>query len=323
MKTKYQGIIFIIISAFFFSLMFLFVALADENIPTAQKAFFRNIVAAAISFVMLMRKPSDFKTIKGNWVSVLIRSVAGTAGIFLNFYAIDNMNISDASMLNKLSPFFGIVFSLFILREKPSWVEWVAVIAAFGGAVFIALPGFGAGKAWEFLPALAGVGGGMMAGLAYTFMRKASLNGAARNMIVFMFSFISSLIFLPPMIITFRPMSWLDTLYLFLAGTAAAGGQIFITMAYAKAPAKSISVFDYTIIIFSAIWGAIFLGQYPVWQSYVGYVIIIAAAISVWLYHLYRDKYPKVKKTKEPIDLNNEKPPEMSSDAGEKTEKRE
>lgn len=285
LKNKYQGIIFITVSAFFFALMNLFVAKAGE-LPTIQKAFFRNIVAAAIALVMLMRDPKQFRTAKGNWWWLIIRAAAGTLGIFLNFYAIDRMNISDASVLNKLSPFFVIVFSFIFLREKPGIVEWVAVVAAFGGALFVVRPDFSA----EVVPALCGVGGGMMAGLAYTFMRKASMGGAARNLIIFFFSAFSCTVSLPFLIVQFTPMTWEQTLYLLLSGCAAAGGQIFITMAYSKAPAKEISVFDYSIVLFTAILGAIFLGQVPDLFSYIGYAIILASAFSVWLWHFCRDR---------------------------------
>ena len=40
-----------------------------------------------------------------------MRSAAGTFGILGNFYAVDHMLLSDASLLNKLSPFFTILFS--------------------------------------------------------------------------------------------------------------------------------------------------------------------------------------------------------------------
>lgn len=36
---------------------------------------------------------------------LLLRSTFGTLGILCNFYAVDHLLVSDASMLNKLSPF--------------------------------------------------------------------------------------------------------------------------------------------------------------------------------------------------------------------------
>lgn len=58
----------------------------------------------------------------------------------------------------------------------------------------------------------------------------------------------------------------------------AAGGQFSITAAYTYAPAKEISVFDYTQVIFAALLGFIFLNQIPDIYSVVGYIIIIGVA---------------------------------------------
>lgn len=73
--------------------------------------------------------------------------------------------------------------------------------------------------------------------------------------------------------------------YLLLAGACATGGQLCITKAYTKAPAKEISVFDYTQILFAAALGFIFLGEIPDVFSAIGYVIIIGSAIFKWIYN--------------------------------------
>ena len=285
LSKRYLGIIFIIVSAFFFALMNLFVKLAGD-LPTMQKAFFRNLVAAGVAFVLLMRKPSQFKTIKGNVYPLVMRSLAGTMGIILNFSAIDSMDIADASILNKLSPFFSIVFSVFLLKERPAKFEWIAVAVAFVGAVFVVKPSFSP----EVIPAIGGVFGGMSAGLAYTFVRKAGEGGASRNLIVFFFSMFSCIVILPFMLAGYKHMTWQQTLYLLAAGASAAGGQLFITRAYTYAPAKEISVFDYTIVLFTAAMGAMFLGEFPDALSYIGYAIVIGGAAINWAYHMIKER---------------------------------
>ena len=285
LSKRYLGLIFIIVSAFFFALMNLFVKLAGD-LPTMQKAFFRNLVAAEVAFVLLMRKPSQFKTIKGNVYPLVMRSLAGTMGIILNFSAIDSMDIADASILNKLSPFFSIVFSVFLLKERPAKFEWIAVAVAFVGAVFVVKPSFSP----EVIPAIGGVFGGMSAGLAYTFVRKAGEGGASRNLIVFFFSMFSCIVILPFMLAGYEHMTWQQPLYLLAAGASAAGGQLFITRAYTYAPAKEISVFDYTIVLFTAAMGAMFLGEFPDALSYIGYAIVIGGAAINWAYHMIKER---------------------------------
>lgn len=284
-KTKYQGIILIILSALFFALMNMFVRMSGD-LPTMQKVFFRNAVALIYSLALLLRDPKQFKTAKGNVPTLIFRAVCGTLGVICNFYAVDNMAIADASMLNKLSPFFALVFSFFLLKEKPTKVDWIAVAAAFGGALFVIKPGF----SLEAVPALVGTAGGLAAGLAYTFVRKASNGGASRNLIIFVFSAFSCLVAAPFMIFDFHPMTWQQVMFLLLAGTSATLGQVFITAAYAKAPAKEISVFDYTIVIFTAVLGMIFLSEVPDVFSFIGYAVIIGVAVGKWLLAMHADK---------------------------------
>lgn len=57
------------------------------------------------AFVMMVRKKDSFRAKPGNIKYLLIRSVGGVAGMVGNFYAIDRLDLSDASMLNKMSPF--------------------------------------------------------------------------------------------------------------------------------------------------------------------------------------------------------------------------
>lgn len=215
-----KGIVCIVISALCFSLMSLFVRFAGD-LPTFQKAFFRNLVAAAVSFALLL-KSGSLKMKKDSLLPLLARSVAGTVGIVCNFYAIDHMNISDASIFNKLAPFFSIIFSIFILKEKSSVWDWILVAVAFAGAVFVAKPSFEFSSA---LPALIGLLGGLGAGLAYTFVRYLGGKGERAPVIVFFFSLFSCIAVLPFMIADYQPMTLAQVGWLLLAGAAASGAQ--------------------------------------------------------------------------------------------------
>ena len=273
-SSLFYGIFFIILSAFFYSLMSLFVRLAGD-LPTFQKSFFRNLVAAFVGFILLW-KSGSFKMQKGSLPALLGRSIAGTVGIVCNFYAIDHMNISDASILNKLAPFFSIIFSVFILKERASWKDWLIVAVAFGGALFVVKPSFDTSKS---VPALIGALGGLGAGLAYTFVRYLSIRGERSAMIVFFFSSFSCLVALPLTIVQYEPMEFMQVFFLVLAGIAASAAQFSVTAAYAHAPAKDISVYDYSQVLFSALWGFVFLSEFPDVYSIIGYAIIIGAAV--------------------------------------------
>lgn len=276
---KKQGIFFIISAGFFFALMTLFIRISGD-LPTMQKTFFRNAVAAIVAVAMLAKSKEGFRIKKGSYGDLFWRSICGTLGMVCNFYAVDHMGLADANILNKLSPFFAILMSIMILKENANIVEWISVAVAFIGAVFVVKPAMN----MQFVVAMIGVLGGLGAGMAYTFVRKLGKKGERGPVIVMFFSLFSCVFTLPFFLVQYQPMTGRQWLYLILAGGCAAGGQLSITKAYTKAPAKEISVFDYTQVLFAALLGFFFLGQIPDVLSVIGYVIIIGSAIFKWNY---------------------------------------
>ena len=285
LSDRKQGILFIIGAAFCFALMNLFVRLS-EGVPLYEQCFFRNIVALIVSAAILAGSGGNFRPRSGNGKYVAMRAVSGSLGLICNFYAIDKLNISDASMLNKLSPFFAMIFSIWVVGEKAAVTDWIAIAAAFSGALLVIRPTQG----MTGFPAFMVVLGGLGAGLAYTFVRKLSSRGEQKWLIVFYFSLFSCLIVVPFMVFMWVPMTAMQFISLTLAGTAATGGQICITSAYLKAPASEISVFDYTQVLFAALLGYAFLGQIPDLLSVFGYIIIITVAVVKWSYNICRHK---------------------------------
>ncbi len=277
LNNKTKGILCIITSAFCFACMNTFVRMAGD-LPSIQKSFFRNFVAVIFAAAMLMRTEEKFRFDKKNLPYLLIRAFFGTVGILGNFYAIDRLVLADASMLNKLSPFFAIIFSYFILKEKVSLIQAAAVVIAFIGALFIIKP---TGVTFN-TASLAGVMGGMGAGIAYTMVRVLSKRGERGAFIVFFFSAFSCITTLPFLIFDFHPMQWWQILSLLGAGLAATGGQFAITAAYSFAPAKEISVFDYTQIIFVALLGFTFFAEIPDAYSILGYFIITLVSVGMF-----------------------------------------
>lgn len=286
MTNKNKGIFFIILSALGFALMSLFVKLSGD-LPSMQKSFFRNLVSLFFAFYIIKKSKIGFKFKKENLVPLILRATLGTLGIVFNYYSIEKLILADATMLNKLAPFFVIIFSFFILKEKIKLWQILSILIAFLGSLFIINPNLIIGLLnnnipktnLNSLPALIGVLGAMCAGMAYTMVRFLSLRGEKGPFIVFFFSCFSCLTILPFVLFNFSPMSIKQLIYLLFAGLFASLGQFAITAAYANAPAKEISIFDYSQIIFSGILGYIVFNQKPDTYSLIGYFIICSVAI--------------------------------------------
>ena len=138
---------------------------------------------------------------------------------------------------------------MLLLREKPTAVQIGGVLTALLGSVLIIKPGF---EGAPFVPSLAGFISGAAAGLAYTFVRKLGARGENSLRIVFYFSLFSTLLTLPFFLVSPVQLTGHQLLMLLLCGCSACVGQFGITQAYLLAPAKEISVYDYSQILFAA-----------------------------------------------------------------------
>ena len=279
MTQKNKGVCCILLSSFSFALMNLFVRMSGD-LPSIQKSFFRNFVAMLFALFILLKERPEIRLDQSSKKYLLLRSVCGTLGILCNFYAVDHLVLADASMLNKMSPFFAILFGILILKEKINLFQGLSVVTAFIGALFVIKP---TPSNLACIPALIGLLGGLTAGIAYTYVRALGMRGVKGPFIVFFFSAFSCVFTLPYLLLRFHPMTGAQLFLLLLAGLAAAGGQFTITAAYTYAPAREISVYDYSQIIFSAILGFFVFGQISDGYSWLGYIIITATAISMFL----------------------------------------
>lgn len=281
MNSYAKGVACILMSAFCFAVMNVCVRMAGD-LPSVQKSFFRNLIAAVFALILLLRERQWPKITRRQLPLLILRSVFGTVGILCNFYAVDHLVLSDASMLNKMSPFFAILCSWLVLKEKITPAQGAAVLAAFGGSLLIIRPTL---SNMDLFPSLIGLLGGAGAGAAYTMVRKLGQTGTNRTMIVLFFSAFSCLVTLPFLVFDYHPMSGTQLAALLGAGLAASGGQFSITAAYCYAPAREISVYDYAQVIFSAFLGFVLFQQIPDQLSIIGYLLICGSGIALFLYH--------------------------------------
>lgn len=289
MNKRKKAVLLIILSAFCFAVMSACVRLSGD-LPTMQKVFFRNFIALFFAAGVLIKNKIPFKTQNKKNLGVLtVRALAGSLGMVGNFYAIDKLVLPDASILNKMSPFFCVLFSYLLLREKLTMFNLLTILGAFTGALFVIKPTFNNA---DLLASVAGFLGGMGAGLAYTCVRYLGQHGEKGPVIVAFFSAFSCILSLPFLIFDYRHMSLYQVLMLIGAGFAAAGGQFTITAAYSNAPAKEISVFDYTQIIFTASMGFFIFSDIPDIWSFVGYIIIVSMALIVFIHNNKKEPQP-------------------------------
>src|SRR6056297_328148 len=278
-ENKTKAILFIIISSIFFALMGVMVKAAGD-IPVFEKVFFRNIVIIILIFLInrtIVR--TNLKGKRENRKTLILRSIFGVIGLVTFFYALDKLFLADATILNKLSPFFVTLFAGYYLKEKMTKFKIGICLVAFTGAILIIKPSF----SFAVIPAVIGFISGMSSGAAYTVVRYLK-NKENLLTIIFYFSLISIIVTTPLTFLNFRMPSGLEWFYLLMIGVLAAGGQIFLTLGYKMWEASEISVYLYTHVLFSTLFGFVIWREIPDIYSIFGSILIIGSAV-INFYH--------------------------------------
>ncbi|MEP4556705.1 DMT family transporter [Cobetia amphilecti] len=281
-ENRPRAVILMCLSAISFALMGAMVKLSGD-LPLFEKVFVRNLVSLGVAVVMVRMAGAR---LLGHWhhqPMLMARSLIGLGGVMSFFYAIDHLLLADATILNKLSPFFVSLFAGLFLAERLGGWRLVGMLVAFSGAALVIKPqlAFAEGGVEALLPAMVGLGSAMLAGAAYTLIR-AMRGREASATIVLHFSLVSSVVTLVPMLMNPVMPSGPQALALLGIGIFAAGGQILMTTAYRLAPAGEVSIYSYLTIVFSALAGWAIWGEVPDIASLIGFVLIAGVALIGW-----------------------------------------
>ena len=265
-------------STFSFSVMQLIVKLSAKAIPTMEQVFARNFVTLLLGLYLLKKTESPAFGKKENRAALLGRSIFGFIGVAGYFYATNHMNVADASLLHRSSPFFVIIFSAIFLKNKLTKVQLSALALAFAGSVLVINPSFDA----DMFPALMGILSAAGAGAAYTIINY--LKGKESNAtIVFMFSLVSCILSALMGGKSFILPSSGQLAALLGIGIFAGIGQLCLTQAYKMANPGEVSIINYLGIIFSAVFGLLFLNEGIGLRSTGGIVLILSSAVILYL----------------------------------------
>ena len=277
MTNKQKAILLMTLSTLSFSVMQLVVKLSSGAIPIMEQVFTRNFVTLIVGAVMAARAHQPLLGKREHFLPLMGRSILGYIGVVGYFYATTHMNVADASLLHRSSPFFVIIFSAIFLKARLKRVQVAALLLAFAGSVLVIDPRFQS----ELSASIVGVISAAGAGGAYVLINY--LKGKESNAtIIFFFSLVSCLCSVVTGFSDFVMPHGAQWLLLVGIGVFAALGQIFLTRAYQMANPGEVSIINYLGIVFSAVLGLCFLNERVGLRSVAGMACIFTAALLLY-----------------------------------------
>lgn len=278
MTNRIKASLLMVFSAMSFSAMQIMIAKSAEGIPLFEQLFFRNLFAAMVAFVNVRRQGQNPFGKKENRKLLVMRSVMGYLGMVCLFYASAHAAQGDVAVINKMSPFIVTLLAVVFLREKIARYQVAALALAFSGAVIVSNPTFNS----ELFPIFVALLSAVFSGVAYTLV--GALKGReAPSVVVFFFSAFSTAVTAVLMIPSFVVPTLEELMMLVGIGVFALGGQMGLTHSYALADASEVSIFNYSGILFSMLFGYLFLQQKVEAASAAGAVLVILAGAIVLL----------------------------------------
>lgn len=275
-----SGAGYMVLSAFFFSVMSLMVKLAGTRIPSQEVVFVRAVVSLAMAYALVLRARI------GNWGHrkglLVVRGMAGFLALSCFFYGVIHLPLADATVIQYTNPVWTAWLGWWLLGEALTAGE--AALSAFGllGVLLIARPTvlFGGEGAARLDPFAVGVAlaGALLSAAAYVSVRRLSRTEHPL-MIVFYFTLVTVPASLPGAIAgKVMPRGW-EWALMGGVGVTALLGQVFLTRGLQREPAGRATAIGYAQILFATIWGILFFRDWPDALSLAGAALVLVSVV--------------------------------------------
>lgn len=286
------GSAWMVIAAFLFAVMGILVKNASIrfHMNAYELAFWRSLLPALMIATNVMWHKQTLKTsfIAGH----LWRGTAGTAALLLSFYGLQYLPLATSVTLSYTSAIFIALLSLIWLKEKPSLKTWSALSLGLLGIALILRPAFEANLWFETLLNLSS---GIFSAFALLQVRELSHKGEPIWRIVFYFSLVGTTgAALMATWVGWHKPSLASLPYLLGVGVSGLLAQLAMTRAYHEGEKFTVGALSYLTIVFSTIYGVVFLSEPVDFWEVIGILTVIAAGI---LSGIPESRLPRFKKS--------------------------
>jgi drug/metabolite transporter (DMT)-like permease len=221
-----------------------------------------------------------------NWKLLFVRGLLGGAGIVITYFAIINLGMSKGVVLVSTYPIFAYIFSIILLKEKPSVVSALLIATTFAGICLVAGGGNNGARFFEsfgFYEILA-VSVGLIGGLVIVTIRKLHETDSSYA-IYFSQCVIGFWIAVVPASARSSRIDFRDTLILVLIGVTATIGQLMITQGYKHLPVRMGATLAMLEPMFCYLAGVALFGELLSARSVIGTLLIIGSCVAVLLHN--------------------------------------
>lgn len=270
-----QAAWWMLISAFGYAASIAIVHHLADRLPTFELALARNFFG--LMFMLPWLTKVGLGAMRTSHVGKhAFRGLLSAANMWCLFAALAYAPVADVSAITFMMPIAASVLAVFILKERTSVIQWLAALTGFVGALIVIRPGMAG-----FNPGLLFAVGAVCAGSLIAMMIKTLLKYDSGDTIA-AWLFISHIVIgTVPAILVWVTPTWRELLWMVLLGYLGAVIQRTFNRSMALADATVVLPYNFTRLIWAALFGYVFFAEIPDLWTWIGGTVIFGS--SVWL----------------------------------------
>lgn len=291
-----RGVTLIVAAALTISIQDVVFKLFSSELTLWQIFALRGVLAVPMLLAVIWMRGAHkgvVRTALGKWP--VLRSLFITTTFVAFYAAIPFLSLSTVGAANYIAPIFVTLLSAYVIREPVGPLGWLGVLLGFIGVVVLLQPGSDAFSIWAVLPVI----GAVFYALAHITTRVKCQNVplAAMSLSLNLTMLIVGLI-VSALLVWINPQGEIAEAYPYIFGLWSSLGitdwlvlallavfaiviGILLAGAYQAAPPSIVSTFEYSYLVFVAVWDILFFDIAPTIVSISGMTLIVLAGLLV------------------------------------------
>lgn len=264
---------------FMFTVMNMFAKLLSANHSVIEIAFYRNLIASVPFLVLIFGfGRREILVLHSKPAVVGMRAILGTVSLTVTFFAYSLMPMADTTALLFTSSLFIPILGVIFLKESVGPYRWSAVAIGFAGVLIMSRP---SGEVYT-LGVMVAMCAALMHAILQIILRYLGRYESPETVSFYFFvigTFITALA-LP--FVAVRP-TMAEVPLLLGVGLSGAAAQWLLSTAFRNAPAAIVTVFNYSGIVWAALFGWMIWTDWPLPTVMTGAAVVIASNIlMIW-----------------------------------------
>jgi drug/metabolite transporter (DMT)-like permease len=277
------GVGWMLVACFFFSVMAVFVKQSRSLLYFPEILLYRSFPTICILGVVMPYRGYSLKT--GCLKEQLYRATFGSISMALGFWANVKLPLGLSMALSYTTPIFLALLMFFWFKQPLGRGLSFCVLMGFVGVVVLLRPT--GVDVHHLLASFSALGAGLFAAMAFMNIQLLAKSGEPEWRTVFYFAFLSAVYAGLSTVVSygsFHPITW-DRLTLMLGlGLPGLMGQLCLTRAYGRGHPSVTSLFSYSTILLSTLWGWLFFGEHLDALTWIGGSIVLGSGLlATWL----------------------------------------